>query len=149
MEIEPVVLDSGCWIAWFAGEPVAKAFADLVAHPEHIFVPAIVKFEVYRWALRTLDPATAQLCVGLLHRGQAVSVDGALALRAAELAGEHKLAMADALIYATGVVLGVPILTADGDLEHLPGVRFFPQLQRSLETPKAKRAASRRPRATS
>ncbi len=49
------MLDTGAWIAWFADEPLADAVAPHLARMEDVIVPAVVEFEVYRWALRHTD----------------------------------------------------------------------------------------------
>ena len=38
---------------------------------------------------------------------------------------KHKLAMADAIVYATAVSEGAKVLTCDADLADLPGVTYF------------------------
>jgi predicted nucleic acid-binding protein len=54
----------------------------------------------------------------------------ALALEAADLSLEHGLAMADAMVYATGRNQGAEIVTTDADLGRLPGVVFFSKKKR-------------------
>jgi predicted nucleic acid-binding protein len=48
-----------------------------------------------------------------------------LALEAADLSLEHRLAMADAIVYATGRHLRADVVTTDADLGRLPGVVFL------------------------
>lgn len=46
---------------------------------------------------------------------------------AAELPREHKLATADAIVYATARHAGADLLTCDAHFQNLPGVAFFPK----------------------
>ena len=51
-------------------------------------------------------------------------LDTRTALRAAELCRQHKLATADAVVYATAVENGAELLTCDAHFEGLPNVVF-------------------------
>lgn len=142
--MERVVLDTGAWIAWFADEPLADIVAPYVAEVEEVIVPAVVEFEVHRWALRHTDDERAAAYAALLRRGTCVPADGPLALEAAVLAVKHGLAACDALIYATATLSDARLVTTDADLDGLPGVEFHAQPGRSEETEKARRAAARK-----
>jgi predicted nucleic acid-binding protein len=54
-------------------------------------------------------------------------LDAATALSAAELSANHKLATADAIVYATALAHGADLLTCDRHFETLSGVRFVPK----------------------
>ena len=54
-----------------------------------------------------------------------VAVDSAVADEASLLAAKHKMAMADALIYAVARTLESELWTQDSHFENLPSVRFF------------------------
>jgi predicted nucleic acid-binding protein len=138
------VLDTGVWIAWFADEPLAEVFAPMISDLADVLVPAIVEFEVHRWALRHSDEERAAAYAALLRRAMPVPVDGPLALEAAVLAHRHRLAACDALIYATAQLAGARVVTTDADLEGLPGVDFYAKPGRSETTTKAARAARRK-----
>lgn len=56
-----------------------------------------------------------------------VPLDTAIALLAADLHREHKLATADAIVYATARNAGADLLTCDVHFQNLPGVAFFPK----------------------
>ena len=58
--------------------------------------------------------------VAALHRAEIAPVDESLALEAADVALEHGLAMADAIIYATARRFGARVITADADFAGLP-----------------------------
>jgi predicted nucleic acid-binding protein len=48
-----------------------------------------------------------------------------IALLAADLSLQHGLAMADAIVYATGRDQEAAVVTGDADLEGLPGVVYI------------------------
>jgi predicted nucleic acid-binding protein len=48
-----------------------------------------------------------------------------LALEAVEISRNHRLAMADAIVYATAVDMGADLLTCDAHFEKLPRVAYF------------------------
>ncbi len=50
----------------------------------------------------------------------------ATALSVAELYARHRLATADAIIYATALAYGANLLTCDRHLEHWASMRFVP-----------------------
>jgi predicted nucleic acid-binding protein len=54
-------------------------------------------------------------------------LDTATALSAAELCAKHKLATADAIVYATALAHGADIVTCDRHFENLSGVLFVPK----------------------
>ena len=83
----------------------------------------------------------AQLLLGHLAAGDVV--DPADQRRAAELGHTHKIAACDALVYATAEARGVALMTADPDLQGLPGVVFHEKPGASGVTKKAKRGAGR------
>jgi len=53
-----------------------------------------------------------------------VPLDTRIALRAAELHRQHKLATADAVVYATALEQGADLLTCDGHFQGLAGVVY-------------------------
>jgi predicted nucleic acid-binding protein len=56
-----------------------------------------------------------------------VSLSNELALLAAEFSVEHKLSMADAIIYASAHVHDAEVLTTDADFKDLPNVTYLPK----------------------
>jgi len=65
--------------------------------------------------------AFSQLCV-------VVPLDTETALSAAELCGRLKLAMADAIVYATALKHMSDLVTCDAHFEGLPGVIYLPKI---------------------
>ena len=103
------VVDSSAWLEYLANGPNASHFAPAIEAVDELLVPAIVIYEVFR---------------RVLHQGAVIGVDSALALYAARLGAEHKLPLADSLIYATTRVRDAVLWTQDADFKDLPGVRY-------------------------
>jgi predicted nucleic acid-binding protein len=56
-----------------------------------------------------------------------LKVIDSIALRAADLSLEYKLAMADAMVYATGLLRDMVVVSSDDDFKDLPGVIYLPK----------------------
>jgi predicted nucleic acid-binding protein len=120
------VVDSSAWLEYLANGPNAGYFAPAIEAVDELLVPAIVIYEVFRRVLQQRGEDAALQAAALLHQGEVVEVDSALALLAARLGAEHKLPLADSLIYATAHARGALLWTQDADFKTLPGVRFRP-----------------------
>lgn len=121
------VVDTSGWLEYLADSPQAGHFAAAIEDTEHLLVPVIVIYEVFKKIALAFDESRAIQVVGVLKHGQVVPADEALALGAAKLSLERKLPMADALIYATALRHGATVYTQDAHFEGLPQVRFFPR----------------------
>ena len=119
-----VVLDSSGWIELLAGTSRAPLFEPAL-HLDRLVVPAIVRYEVGRYTFLHQGASGRELALTALSKFEQVPVDELLADAASELAHIHKLAMADALVYATARTLDTELWTQDKHFEHLPGVKFF------------------------
>lgn len=88
---------------------------------------AVVQHELYKWVRREMDNGLALQVIAWTEQSRVVPLSTALALYAADLALEHKLAFADATIYATARQADAPLITADNHFEGLPEVKYFPK----------------------
>lgn len=70
---------------------------------------------------RDLSEEQAVEAVSSMRRAEIVPVDESLALEAADISLEHRLAMADSIVYATALRHGVEVVTKDDDFAGLPG----------------------------
>jgi predicted nucleic acid-binding protein len=118
------VLDSSGWIELLAGTDRAPLF-EPVLRVDRLLVPAIVRYEVGRYTLLHQGTAGHELALSALAKFEQVPLDDSIADAASELAHVHKLAMADALVYATAQTFDAQLWTQDKHFEHLPGVQFF------------------------
>jgi predicted nucleic acid-binding protein len=86
---------------------------------------AIEVSEVYQVIRRDVPEVRAIEAVAKLRAAEIAPVDESLALEAAEIALEHGLAMADAIVYATARRAAARWITADADFEGLPGAEVI------------------------
>ena len=88
-------------------------------------VPTIVQLELAKWMAREVGEDEADRVVAFTETCTVAVLDTAIALSAAELCVRHKLATADAVVYATALAHRADVLTCDSHFENLPGVRFI------------------------
>ena len=118
-----IVLDSSCWMEFFADTDRADLFAAAVDAVEHLVVPVVTVYEVVKKLKREAGEETATAALSLMQRGHVVDVDLPLALDAAM----NGLPMADSLIYATAQRHQAVLWTQDAHFDGLPGVQYFPK----------------------
>ena len=116
------VVDTCGWIEWLIDGKLAENFAPYLSDTEHLIVPALIQFELYKWTVRERDEAIALSVIGLTETCRVQVLDTRIALLAAELATQHALAMADAIIYATARAAGGMLYTSDAHFSGLPDV---------------------------
>jgi len=121
-------LDSSGWIELLAGSDRAHFFEPAL-RAKWLMVPSIVRYEVGRYALWHKGASGRELALTALSKFEQVSIDADVADTAAELAQTHKLAMADALVYAAVLIVRAELWTQDKDFDGLPSVRYFPKNQ--------------------
>jgi len=121
-----VLVDTCGWIEWMMDSALAEAYAPHLAD-ESLVVPTLVQHELYKWLCRETDTATALAAIAATQQAKVVPLDTSLALLAADIGREHKLAMADAIIYATARQYHATLVTSDAHFESLPQVLFYPK----------------------
>jgi predicted nucleic acid-binding protein len=122
-----VLVDTCGWIEWVTDGALAEQFRPYLGATSELIVPTVVQFELYKWVRRERDEAQALQVIALTEQSRVVPLSIALALFAADLALEHRLAFADAIIYATARQSAAELITADGHFEDLPSVTYFPK----------------------
>ena len=121
-----VLVDTCGWIEWMTDSSMADAYAPHLGS-ERLLVPTLVQHELYKWLCRETDTNTALAAIAATQQAKVVPLDTSLALLAADIAREHKLAMADAIIYATARQYQATLVTGDAHFESLPQVVFYPK----------------------
>ena len=119
----PIVLDSSCWLEYFAETAYAARFDSVIANPQALIVPVITIYEVVKKAARERGQELASIALTLMQQGQVVDMDLNLTLAATG----YNLPLADSLIYATAQAHGATLWTQDQHFEGLPGVKYFPK----------------------
>lgn len=124
------VVDSSGWIEYFMDGAGADFFEQPIIQTAELIVPAICLFEVYRLVLRERGEEEALEVVSQMRSGRVIELDANLAISAAALAHENKLAMADSIILATAMNCDAILWTQDADLSDFPDVRYHPKVHR-------------------
>ena len=119
-----ILLDSSGWIELLGGTKRADLFEPALK-AERLIVPAIVRYEVGRYVLAHSGEVAREMAIRAMAKFEQVALDAAVADEASLLAAKHKMAMADALIYAVARAQEAELWTQDSHFDNLPSVRFF------------------------
>ncbi len=118
------VVDTSAWIEWLMNTPASDTIATALPQRTHWIVPTIVQLELAKWVAREASAERADEVIAFSQKCVVAPLDTTIALAAAALCREHKLATADAIVYATAQAHGAELLTCDADFAALPGVRY-------------------------
>jgi len=121
------VVDTSVWIEWLIGSPLGRKLAKEIPGRSECIVPTIVQLELSKWLLRESGEDQADQVIAYTQKCIVVPLDTPLALLAAELHRQHKLAIADAIVYAAAQAHGAELLTCDAHFAKLPAVAYFKQ----------------------
>ena len=119
------VVDSSGWLEFFTDGPLAEAYAEHLADLDQILTPALVIYEVYKKIKRERSEEEALIAVAQLEKTRVVPCTTSVVLTAVDLSLEHRLAMADSIIYATAILHQAEVVTSDDDFDGLPGVTYL------------------------
>jgi predicted nucleic acid-binding protein len=118
------VVDSSGWIEFFRAGANGPVFKPIIEDRARLLVPTIALFEVHRVLSRSLPADLVNRCLDVMRLGRVLDLTDARAVASAHIAALHKLAMADAAMYAIALEFGASFWTQDVDYQGLPGVRY-------------------------
>ena len=119
------VVDSSGWLEYFADGPNADFFATSIADVDHLVVPTLSVYEVFKRIAAQRSEGDALHAIALMQQGTVVDMTSPLALDAARISLQLKLPMADSVMLASARAHGATLWTQDGDFEGIAGVRFI------------------------
>lgn len=119
------VVDSSGWLEYFEGSGNADFFAPAIEDTEHLLVPVICIYEVFKRVMQQRGVNAARIHVSDMHEGQIIDLDVSLAMSAAMLSTELKLAMADSIILAIARANQATLWTQDEHFKGFDGVRYI------------------------
>lgn len=122
-----VLVDTSVWIEWLIGSPTGEALSERLPQQSEWLVPTMVQLELAKWLTREVGEDKADQVIAFTQVCQVVPLDTEIALAAADACRTHKLATADAIIFATAQARGATLLTCDAHFDGLPGVEFLPK----------------------
>ena len=123
------VIDTSVWVEFLLGTPTGRKMATHFAERSNCVVPTIVQLELMKWLTREMSEDIADQVIAFTQTCDVTLLDTRIALRAAELCRQHKLATADAVIYATALERNVELVTCDAHFKGLDSVIFHPKEQ--------------------
>lgn len=118
------VVDSSGWLEYFGDGPNTDFFAPAIQEIETLLVPAVCIYEVFKRVLGQRGEEAALEAIGVMSLGQLVELNRDIAIQAAQISGENKLAMADSIILATTRAYAATLWTQDADLARFEGVQY-------------------------
>ena len=119
------LVDTSAWIEWLTGSTVGRTLAAELPPRGDWLVPTIVQLELAKWLAREIGEDKADEVIAFTQTCIVSDLDTVIALSAADLCTRHKLATADAIIYATALTRGADLLTCDRHFAALPDVRYI------------------------
>lgn len=117
------VVDSSGWLEYLTGSARARHFAAAIEDTEHLIVPVLSVYEVFKKVRRERGERDALQVAAVMQSGQVVDIDTLLCLEAAHL----DLPLADSFMYAIAQRHGAVLWTQDEDFAGLEGVKYFPK----------------------
>ena len=119
------LVDTCGWIEWMTDTPLSKNYSRYLNAPDSLIVPTLVQHELYKWLCREIDQTVALSAIAATQTAIIIPLDTSIALLAADIAKEFKLATADAIIYATAREYRATLVTSDTHFADLPQVKYF------------------------
>lgn len=119
------VVDTSAWIEWLVGSETGERVGEQLPDKSACLVPTIVQLELAKWLHRELGEERADQVIAYTQKCVVVPLDTRIALLAADLHRHHRLATADAIVYATARDKRASLLTCDAHFEGLPDVVYL------------------------
>ena len=119
------IIDSSLWLEYFSGTLKNKFVIDIIEDSANQYVPSVCIYEVYKRMLIDKDEIVALSSTGFMQNAVVVSITPEIAILAAKLGKEHKLPMADSIIYAIAKIYNAEVYTQDKHFENLEMVFYF------------------------
>ena len=121
------VIDTSAWIEFLIDSETGQKVEAEMPLRDAFIVPTIVQHELAKWLSREVPEDREQAVLATTTECLVVPLDTPLALRAAQVSRDSRLATADAIIYATALTHDAELVTCDAHFKDLPGVIYFPK----------------------
>ena len=119
------VVDSSGWVEYFVKGTNARFFIPSVQDFENLLVPSICIYEVFKRLTLDLGEENALQAAGIMSYGRIIELNRKIAIDAAQISLELKLAMADSIILATAREYDAILWTQDAHFKDLEGVKYI------------------------
>lgn len=114
------VFDSSAWIEILSNGPLGKICLKELKDSDLVVVPTIVLFEVYKKISQSVSEDHALSAIAYLTQHKIADLTQEVALTAADLALQYKLAMADSMVIAHAHSIHGMLITLDNDFSGVP-----------------------------
>jgi predicted nucleic acid-binding protein len=118
------LVDSSGWLSYFEGDTNAATFAEPITRSEVLVVPTVCMYEVFKRMLAKFGEESALQAVGIMSLGEIADLTREIAVQAAKISTDLRIAMADSIILATARAYDATLWTQDADFEGIEGVEF-------------------------
>jgi predicted nucleic acid-binding protein len=119
-------VDSSGWLEYLTADAKAAQFEPYLTNPKNILVvPTIVLHEVRKKLLFGQMKTAEDWFVSEALRHTVVPLDERIAIDAAAVSLQFRVAMADAIIYTTAVAENAQLITSDAHFSVLPNVAIL------------------------
>ena len=122
---DSVILDSSGWLEYLTADTKADLFAPYFEGHRPILVPAIVLYEVRKVLLLRQTKDVTDIFMSEALRRTIIPIGEGIALSAAAVSIQFRLAMGDALLYATSEREKTEFVTSDPHFKDLPRVTLL------------------------
>jgi len=119
------ILDSSGWLSFFSGDENAGTFATVIKDTDHLLVPTICLYEVFKRVYSQRGDEEALKVSGVMSLGKVEELTAEITINAAIISVENKLAMADSVILATARANQATLWTQDKDFSGFEGVEYI------------------------
>jgi len=119
------VVDSSCWLEFFAGSEVGDIVAPVIEDIDNLLIPTIILYEVFKKLLIETNEDQALFAIAHMKQGKIVELDENLSIFSAKVGKDNHLALADSIIYATCLREDAFLFTQDKHFKNLLKVNYY------------------------
>lgn len=119
------VVDTSGWLEYFSRGTNASFFAPVVKATDTLVVPTVCMYEVFKRLLAQRGEESALQAIGIMSLGIIADLTREIAVSAASISFEFKIAMADSIVLATTRAYDGTLWTQDIDFEGIDGVQYI------------------------
>src|SRR5215208_2243796 len=118
------IVDSSGWIEYIADDANANFFEPPIVDTENLLIPTVCLYEVFKRVLQEFGEERALDAMGIMSLGTIIDLDRQIAIHAAQISNELKLAMADSIILASALAYDATLWTQDEHFKDTEGVKY-------------------------
>lgn len=119
-----IVFDSSAWLEYFSGSAEGERVKEIISSDDVIYTPSICLAEIKGKYIKEGKEYKDRINF-IFSRSKSVSISSDIAIITGNKKNEWNLHMVDALIYATSIFLGAPLLTKDSHFKALEKVQML------------------------